>query len=82
MKSSRVDDLRDLTLGTLAANTAVLLSIVRLGVVDRTKLLAELRSVVAVLEADERQESFKFCLGQILNAIERDDAVSLPSVVH
>jgi hypothetical protein len=83
MKSSRVDDdLRDLTLGALAANTAVLISIVRLGVVDRAKLLLEIRAVLAGLEAEERQDSFRFCLGQILNAIERDEPLSPPPVVH
>jgi hypothetical protein len=69
----RVDDLRDLTLGVLAANTAVLVSMVRLGVVDRTKLLAELRGVVARLESEEQQEPYRFCLGQIISAIEADN---------
>jgi hypothetical protein len=71
----RVDEVRDLALGALAANTAVLLSLVRLGVVDRTKLLAELRSVVAGLGSEEQQEPYRFCLGQIISAIEADDFV-------
>jgi hypothetical protein len=82
MRRSRVDDLRDLTLASLAANTAVLISMVRLGVVDRTKLLAELRSIVARVGSEERQEPFRFCLVQILSAIETDDPVGLPPVVH
>jgi hypothetical protein len=82
MSRSRVDDMRDLTLGILAANTAVLVSMVRLGVVDRAKLLAELRSVIAQLESEERQEPYRFCLRQIVSAIETDDLVELPPMVH
>jgi hypothetical protein len=82
MTRSRVDDLRDPVLAMLAANTAVLASMVRLGVVDRTKLLAELRSLIAQLEPEERQEPYRFCLDQIVSAIETDNPVALPPMVH
>jgi hypothetical protein len=82
MKSSSVDDLRDLALGMLAANTAVLLTLVRLGVVDRTRLLAELRSVVAQLESQQRQEPYRFCLRHIVSAIEADNPAAFPPILH
>jgi len=82
MSRSSVNDLRDLTLGMLAANTAVLISMVRLGVVDRTKLLAELRGVVACLESERQQEPYRFCLDQIVSAIETDNPAARPPMVH
>jgi hypothetical protein len=82
MRSSRVDDLRDLTLGMLAANTAVLITLVRLGVVDRARLLAELRGVAARLECQERQEPYRFCLGQIVSAVESDNPAAFQPIVH
>jgi hypothetical protein len=82
MKNSRVDDLRDLALGMLAANTAVLLTLVRLGVVDRTRLLAELRGVIAHLEAQQRQEPYRFCLLHIMSAIEADNPAAVPPMLH
>jgi hypothetical protein len=82
MKSSPIDDLRDLTLGTLAANTAVLLTLVRLGVVDRTRLLTELRGVVAHLESQQCQEPYRFCLDHIVSAIEADNPAAFPSMLH
>jgi hypothetical protein len=73
MNNARVDELHNLALSMFAANIAVLLSMLRLGLVDRGKLISELRGVMAQLEPDERQELYRHCLGQIVHAIELDD---------
>jgi hypothetical protein len=72
MRKSYVDELRDLALSMFAANIAVLLSMVRLGVVDRTKMIGELRGILAQVESAGKQELYTFCLNQIISAIESD----------
>jgi hypothetical protein len=82
MRNSRVDELHDLALSMFAANIAVLLSMLRLGVVDRGKLVSELRGVIAQLEPDERQELYRHCLGQIVHAIEVDDPAASNKIMQ
>jgi hypothetical protein len=81
MGNARVEELHDLALSMFAANIAVLLSMLRLGLVDRGKLITELRGVIAQLETDERQDLYRHCLRQIVQAIELDDPTKASSAI-
>jgi hypothetical protein len=82
MRKSRVDELRDLALSMFSANIAVLLCMVRLGVVDRTKMIGELRGILAQVESVGKQELYTFCLNQIISAIESDQPTSALTVAQ
>jgi hypothetical protein len=81
MRNARVEELHDLALSMFAANIAVILSMLRLGLVDRGKLITELQGVIAQLEPDARQELYRHCLRQIVQAIELDDPAKASSTM-